>query len=189
MYIKADKQRSHSESLEHERILSEAQQFRSNGQFHEAMTKVETILDSEHVGPEAKLLRARTVLGLQGPTEAVTELEKLLNVQDEIACQAHFLLARIYLEGDPGDPERTKEYQQKAKEHQQKGEKLFSESAEAYFNRSMMAGTVNETLEWLNKAVDLDPGHYDSREARALAYHALRKYDEMEIDGKGNSTK
>ncbi len=45
-----------------------------------------------------------------------------------------------------------------------------------------MAGTVNKTLEWLNKAVDLDPGHYDSREARALAYYALRKYDGMEID-------
>ncbi|MGD8501522.1 MAG: tetratricopeptide repeat protein, partial [Phycisphaerales bacterium] len=70
----------------------------------------------------------------------------------------------------------------KAKEHQRKGEKLFSESAEAYFNRSMMAGTVNKTLEWLNKAIDFEPGHYDSREARALAYYALRKYDEMEID-------
>ena len=110
------------------------------------------------------------------------ELQQLLNVQDEIACQAHFLLARIYLESDPGDPETTQEYQQKAKEHQQEGEKLFSESAEAYFNRSIMAGTVKKTLEWLNKAVDLDPGHYDSREARALAYYALRKYNEMEID-------
>jgi len=45
-----------------------------------------------------------------------------------------------------------------------------------------MAGTVNKTLEWLNKAIDFEPGHYDSREARALAYYALRKYDEMEID-------
>jgi tetratricopeptide (TPR) repeat protein len=119
---------------------------------------------------------------LQGPVDAVKELEELLDERDEIACQAHFLLARIYLESDPGDLETTEEYQQKAKEHQQKGEELFSESAEAYFNRSMMAGTVNKTLEWLNKAIDFDPGHYDSREARALAYYALRKYDEMEID-------
>ncbi|UCE50549.1 MAG: PD40 domain-containing protein [Phycisphaerales bacterium] len=182
MYIKADKQRNHSESLEHERNLSEAQQFRSNGQFQEALTKVETILDSEHVGAKAQLLRARLVLELQGPGDAVNELQQLLNEQDEIACQAHFLLARIYLESQPGDPETIEEYQQKAKENQQRGEKLFSESAEAYFNRSMMAGTVNEALEWLNKAVELHPGHYDSREARALTYHALRKYDEMEID-------
>ena len=182
MYIKADKQRSNAELLEHERILSEAQQFRSNGQFQEALTQIKSILDSEHVGAKARLLRSRLVLELQGPGDAVKELQQLLNEPDEIACQAHFLLARIYLESDPGDPNTTQNYQQKAKEHQQKGETLFSETAEAYFNRSMMAGTVNKTLEWLNKAVELDPGHYDSLEARALAYYALREYDRMEID-------
>jgi len=182
MYIGAVNRGKEAESLEHTHILSKAMEFRSNGQFQDALTEVETILDSEHVGPKARLLRARLVLELQGPADAVKELEMLLNERDEITCQAHFLLARIYLESDPGNPETTKEYQQKAKEHQQRGEKLFSESAEAYFNRSMMAGTVNKTLEWLNKAIDFDPGHYDSREARALAYYALRKYGQMEID-------
>ncbi len=182
MYIGAVNRGKEAEFLRHTNILSKAMELRSSGQFQEALAKVETILNSEHVGPKARLLRARLVLELQGPAAAVKELEKLLNERDEIACQAHFLLARIYLESDPGDPETTEEYQQKVKEHQQKGEKLFSESAEAYFNRSMMAGTVNKTLEWLNKAVDFDPGHYDSREARALAYYAVRKYDGMEID-------
>ena len=46
----------------------------------------------------------------------------------------------------------------------------------------MMAGTVDKTLEWLDKALELDPGHYDSLKARALAHYALKKYDEMEID-------
>ena len=182
MYVQAANRSKAAKSLEHKDILSKATEYRSKGQFQEALTEVETILKSEHVGPKARLLRARLVLELQGPADAVKELEKLLNERDEIACQAHFLLARIYLESDPRDPETTKEYQQKAKAHQQKGEKLFSESAEAYFNRSMMAGTVNETLEWLNKAIDFDPGHYDSLEARALAYYVLRKYDEMESD-------
>ena len=182
MYVQAVNRGKEAESLKHRDILSKAMELRSSGQFQEALTKVEAIVDSEHVGPKARLLRARLVLELQGPAAAVKELQKLLNERDEIACQAHFLLARIYLESAPGDAETTEEYQQKVKEHQQKGEKLFSESAEAYFNRSMMAGTVNKTLEWLNKAVDFDPGHYDSREARALAYYALRKYDEMEID-------
>jgi tetratricopeptide (TPR) repeat protein len=192
MYLRVVKRGKEAESLKHRDILSKAMELRSNGQFQEALTKVETVLNSEYISPEAHLLRARLVLGLyesdpntvakQGPAGAVKELEKLLNERDEIACQAHFLLARIYLESAPGDPETAEEYQQKAKEHQQKGEKLFSESAEAYFNRSMMAGTVINTLEWLNKAVDFDPGHYDSLEARALAYYALRKYDEMEMD-------
>ncbi|MHC4143732.1 MAG: protein kinase domain-containing protein [Planctomycetota bacterium] len=182
MYLRGVKRVRESEFLEHKDILSKAMEFRSMGRFEDALTGLDPILNSEHVGPAARLLRARLVLELQGPRDAVKELQQLLNVQDEIACQAHFLLARIYLESDPGDPETTEEYQQKAKEHQQEGEKLFSESAEAYFNRSIMAGTVMKTLEWLNKAVDLDPGHYDSREARALTYYALRKYDEMEID-------
>ncbi|MHC4072096.1 MAG: protein kinase domain-containing protein [Planctomycetota bacterium] len=182
MYLRGVKRVRESEFLEHKDILSKAMEFRSMGRFEDALTGLDPILNSEHIGPAARLLRARLVLELQGPRDAVKELQQLLNVQDEIACQAHFLLARIYLESDPGDPETTQEYQQKAKEHQEEGEKLFSESAEAYFNRSIMAGTVTKTLEWLNKAVDLDPGHYDSREARALAYYALRKYDEMEID-------
>jgi len=182
MYLKAANRSMKAESLEHTNMLSKAMELRSNGQFQEALTEVKTMINSEYVGPKARLLHARLVLELQGPADAVKELEKLVNERDEIACQAHFLLARIYLESDPGDPETTEEYQQKAKEHQQTGEKLFSESAEAYFNRSMMAGTVDATLEWLDKALEHNPGHYDSLEARALAYYALKEYDRMEID-------
>jgi tetratricopeptide (TPR) repeat protein len=182
MYFQERNRGEEAEFLKHKDVLSKAMEFRSMGRFEAALTGLDPILNSEHVGPAARLLRGRLVLELQGPRDAVKELQQLLNERDEVACQAHFLLARIYLESDPGDPETTQKYQQKAKEHQQEGEKLFSESAEAYFNRSIMASTVIKTLEWLNKAVDLDPGHYDSREARALAYYALRKYDEMEID-------
>ncbi|MHC4315299.1 MAG: hypothetical protein ACYSW3_22870 [Planctomycetota bacterium] len=182
MYVQERNRGEEAAFLKHKDVLSKAMEFRSMGRFEDALTGLKPILKSEHVGPAARLLRGRLVLELQGPRDAVKELQKLLNERDEVACQAHFLLARIYLESDPGDPETTKKYQQKAKEHQQEGEKLFSESAEAYFNRSIMAGTVMKSLEWLNKAVDLDPGHYDSREARALAYYALRKYSEMEIN-------
>jgi serine/threonine protein kinase len=182
MYVQSVNQGKETESFEHTNILSKAQEFCSKGQFQEALTEVAAILNSEHVGPEAHLLRARLVLELQGPEEALEELQKLLNERDEIACQAHFLLARIYLESNPGDPNTTQEYQQKAREHQQKGEELFSESAEAYFNRAMIAGTVNKTLECLNKAVELDPGHYPSRKARALAYYAIGDYRNMERD-------
>ncbi|MHC4603042.1 MAG: protein kinase domain-containing protein [Planctomycetota bacterium] len=182
MYVQSVNRGKEAESLKDRDTLSKAMELRSNGQFQEALTKVENIVDSEHVGPKAHLLRGRLVLELQGPAAAVKELEKLLDERDEIACQAHFLLARIYLESDPGDPETTEEYKEKAKEHQHKGEELFSESAEAYFNRSMMAGTVNKTLEWLNKGIDFDPGHYDSREARAMTYYALRDYRNMERD-------
>jgi serine/threonine protein kinase/Flp pilus assembly protein TadD len=182
MYIQAASRSKASESLEHKDILSKATEYRSKGQFEEALAQVETILDSEHIGPEARWLRARTVLQLQGPAEATNQLEELTSERDDIASQAHFLLARIYLETDPNDPEDIPDYQRKGRDHQQKGERLFSETAEAYFNRSMMVGTVNKTLEWLNKALELDPGHYDSLEARALAHYALKKCDEMGMD-------
>ncbi|MFC1634806.1 protein kinase [Planctomycetota bacterium] len=182
MYVNAANRNKEAESLQHTNILSKVKEYRSKGQFEEALAQVETILDSEHVGPQAQLLRAQIVLNMQGPDEAINLLEKLTSEQDEIASQAHFLLARIYLETDPDKPEDAPEYQQKGKHHQQEGEKLFSESPEAYYNRSMMAGSVNSILKWLDEALKLDPSHYDSLEAQALAYYALNKYDEMEID-------
>ena len=182
MYIQGLQRTSAVQAIEHRNVLRNAMELRSRGQFQDALDKIKDILSSKHVGPEAQLLHARLILELAGPSEAVKELQSLLTAPDEVACQAHFLLARIYLENAPRDPQTSEEYSRKAKEHQQQGERLFSESAEACFNRSMMAGTVNKTLEWLNRALELNPGHYDSLEARALAYYALKDYDRMDTD-------
>ncbi|NIS52951.1 MAG: protein kinase [Phycisphaerae bacterium] len=188
MYVQAHNRGKEAEFLKHKDILSKAMEFRSRGQFQDALNTVEDMLSSKHVGPEARLLRGRLILELHGPVDAVKELEELIKEREEIASQAHLLLARIYLESDPGDPKTTKQYQQKAKEHQQEGEKLFSETAEAYFNQAMIVGTVKKTLECLNKAVELEPGHYPSRKARALAYYALRDYRGMERDAVAMTT-
>ncbi|MHC4508643.1 MAG: protein kinase domain-containing protein [Planctomycetota bacterium] len=182
MYVQGLKRSSEVQAIEHRNILSNAMELRSRGQFQEATDKIAGILTSKHVGPEAHLLHARLILELEGPTEAVEELQPLLSERDEVACQAHFLLARIYLESAAADAATAQEYQQKAKEHQQQGETLFSESAEACFNRSMMAGTVNKTLEWLDEALKLDPGHYDSLQARAVAHYAIKDYDQTDTD-------
>ena len=182
MYVQGLQRTSALQAIEHRNILSNAMELRSRGQFQDALDKIKDILSSKHVGPEARLLHARLILELAGPTEAVKELQSLLTAPDDVACQAHFLLARIYLENAPRDPQTSEEYSRKAKEHQQQGERLFSESAEACFNRSMMAGTVNKTLEWLNRALELNPGHYDSLEARALAYYAIKEYNRMDTD-------
>ena len=182
MYVQAANRSKETESLEHRNILSQAMDHRSKGQFQEAVAELESIVDSAHVGPEARLLHARTVLELQGPTEAISQLETLTNERHEIAWQAHLLLARIYLETNPDDPKTVQEYQRRGRQHQQEGEKLFSESAEAYFNRAMIAGTVDKNLEYLGKALEIDSGHYAARRARALGYYALRDYRNMERD-------
>jgi hypothetical protein len=77
MYAQAVNRGKEAESLKHRDILSKAMELRSNGQFQEALTKVETIVDSEHVGPKTRLLHARLVLELQGPAAAVKGLQKL----------------------------------------------------------------------------------------------------------------
>jgi len=182
MYVQSVNRGKEAESFEHREVLSKAQEFRSNGQFQEALAKIETIVDSKYVGPEAHLLHARLVMELREPAEALAELQSLLNERDEIACQAHFLIARIYLESDLISAGTAQQRQQKAKEHQQKGEELFSESAMAYFNRAMIAGTVSKTLECLDKALNLDPDHYPSLRARALSYYAIRDFRRMERD-------
>jgi tetratricopeptide (TPR) repeat protein len=188
MFLRDHQRSEKAKSYEHREILSKAQEFRSKGKLEEALAEIAPILDSEYVGPNAHLLHARLILELQGPDEAMKELQTLLNERDGIACQAHFLLARIYIESDPSDPGMKKQYQQKAREHQQEGEKLFAETAEAYFNRAMIAGTVNKTLECLNEAVKLNPGHFPSRKARALAYYAIRDFRNMERDAVAMTT-
>ena len=184
MYRQAANRAKDAESLMHHGILLKAEQLRSDGQFENALTELKTILNSEHFGPEARLLHARLVLQLQGHADAVKELETLLNEikRDEIVCQAHFLLARIYRESAAGEGEAARMYQRKMNEHKQRGETLSSKNAEAYFDRAMIAGTVKETLEYLDKAVDLDRSHYDSLKSRALAYYALRDYRKMWMD-------
>jgi len=192
MYIRAANRGKEAEFLEHKDILSKAMELRSKGQFLEGLTKVETIVDSEHVGPEARLLRARLVLGLyesdpnavakQDPSDAVKELEKLLTERDEIAGQAHFHLAKIYYESDPDAPGRTEEYRLKWEHHRQEAEKLLPHTADAYLLRAMSAGTVAKTLDLLNKALELDESHYDSLRERAYLSYASKNYYKMAKD-------
>jgi serine/threonine protein kinase/Tol biopolymer transport system component len=184
MYRRAANRAEDAESLINHGILLKAEQLRSDGQFENALDELETVLNSEHFGPEARLLHARLVLQLRGPDDAIKELDKLLNEtrRNEIACQAHFLLARIYRESAADEGDTARIYKRKMNEHKQKGEALSPNNAEAFFDRAMIAGTVRETLEYLDKAVDLDRSHYDSLKSRALAYHALRDYRKMWMD-------
>ena len=105
-------------------------------------------------------------------------LGNLLNERPEIAGAAHSLLARILWESESPNAEKLKEVD----EHRQRAEALLPETAEAYFLRAMTALTVKEQLASLDKALQLDPGHYESRRLRAFTYQASRKYEKMEHD-------
>ncbi len=156
---------------EHEAILSKAQQYHSIGQYQKALTEVENsaILDSERVGPAARLLYGRLLILLGRFSDAEAELGKLLREEPKIAGTAHYLLATIYMGSDHF----------KAEVHQKRAEELLPRTAEAYCLRAMAARTPTEAVETLTEALEFDPSHYPSHKALALAYYALKDYKKM----------
>jgi tetratricopeptide (TPR) repeat protein len=168
----------HQTRTEHERLLVQAEDLLSRGAYRPALSAIRPILSSRYVGPKARLLHARVTLELQGPHAGIERLRRLLKEGPEVAANAHFLLARIYLQGDPNDPQIKRH----AEEHLRQGERLMPRTAEAYLLRAMTEPTVREILAALNHALDLDPTHYGARRTRALAHYALGDYHEMETE-------
>ncbi len=162
----------------HEKSIVFVEDLLGRGEYQHALAEIKPILSSRFVGPKARLLRARVLLEMQGLRAGIEQLQELLGERPEIAANAHFLLARIYLEAAPDDL-RMKA---KAERHLQQGEKLLPRTAEAYLLRAMTAPTVQQTLDWLNDALELDPTHHGARRARALACYALGDYRDMETE-------
>ena len=104
----------------HERLLVLVEDLLSRGEYQKALAEIKPILPSRYVGSKARLLHARIVLELQGPHAGIELLQALLKERPEVAANAHFLLARIYLQGDPNDPE----IKGKAETHLQQGQRL-----------------------------------------------------------------
>ena len=171
-------QLAEAEGFRHRGILSQAREQYARADRDAALETIAPILHSGHVGPEAQLLQAGILADKRRSDEAVTILNSLLGGRPEIAGAAHSLLARILWESESPNAEKLKEIE----EHRRKAEALLPETAEAYFLRAMTAVTVKEQLASLDKALQLDPTHYESRRLRAFTYYASRKYDKMKDD-------
>ncbi|MBN1816944.1 MAG: PD40 domain-containing protein, partial [Sedimentisphaerales bacterium] len=163
---------------DHLQTIALVEDWVTRGDYERALADVKPVLSSRFVGPEAGLLNARILLELQSPDASVEQLYKLLNERPEIAANAHFLLARIYLES----ASRDLHMKDKAGVHLAQGEQLLPRTAEAYVLRGITAQTVQGTLGWLEEALQLDPAHYGARRARALTYLALGEYHDMETE-------
>jgi serine/threonine protein kinase/tetratricopeptide (TPR) repeat protein len=163
---------------DHVRTIAVVEDLVTSGDYERALAEVKPVLSSRFVGPEAGLLNARILLELQSPDASVEQLHKLLNERSEITANAHFLLARIYLESTARDPHMK----DKAEVHLQLGEQLLPRTAEAYLLRAVVAQTVEGTLRWLEEALQLDPANYDAHRARALTCFALGEYRDMETE-------
>ncbi len=189
-------QLAEAEGFKHRGILSQAREQHAKAERDAALETIKPILQSKHVGPEARLLQATILVDNRHPAEAVTILNTLLNERPEITGAAHSLLARILWESGSPDGERLMEIE----EHRRQAETLLlgvppsggkdpsdprergTPSAEAYFQRAMTAMTIKEQLAALDKALQLDPSHFESRRLRAFTYYASRKYDRLKDD-------
>jgi len=184
MAVRGSKERAHTEALEHRQLLNQAQELFGTGKYPDALATVSELLQSPYVGRSANLLHAQLLLEKQGAgaAAAVPELERLLGTPDEVAGQAHFLLANIYREGDPCAPGETSEFHQRWQEHREQAEQLIAGTAPYYFLRAQAAYGVKEMLEMLGKALKLDKQHYDSLRERAHIYHSQHDYEKMARD-------
>ena len=171
-------QLAEAEGFRHRGILSQAREQYAKAEREAALETIKPILNSIHVGPEARLLNAGILIDNRRSDEAVTILSNLLNESPEVAGAAHSLLARILWESESPNAEKLKEIE----EHRRKAEALLPDTAEAYFLRAMTAITIKEQFASLDRALQLDPTHYESRRLRAFTYYASRKYEKMRDD-------
>ncbi len=163
-------------------LLSAAQADYAGGRYAEASSTLQILADNQYVGAQARLLQVRMSLDRADTDLPLGDLQALLDEPNDIASQAHLLLAKIYLESRADDDKTARELEQKATAHLQKAEKLASDLAESYFSRALLADTPAERIKLLDQALTINPGHIDSRRVRALAHQASRNYDDMEID-------
>jgi Tol biopolymer transport system component/tetratricopeptide (TPR) repeat protein len=171
-------QLAEAEGFRHRGILSQAREQYARADRESALETIKPVLESKHVGAEARLLQAGILVDNRRSEEAVNVLNSLVGARPEVAGAAHSLLARILWESESLDAEKLREIE----EHRRQAEALLAETAEAYFLRAMTAITVKEQLASLDKALELDAKHYESRRLRAFTYYASRKYERLNED-------
>jgi serine/threonine protein kinase len=167
LYHRARTAQFHADSVEHGRILAEARNLFDNRQFEPARSKVEPILNSQHIGRAAQWLHAQCAMELNEPNRAVPELEGLLGPDDEIAGHAHFLLARIYYEAKTSDPAQARQYNERAEEHRREAERLVPSVARYYFLRRQTTLAIGDRLDLLRRAIPLEGSRIFGRPVNA----------------------
>jgi serine/threonine protein kinase/tetratricopeptide (TPR) repeat protein len=188
VYVQAGKERKHATDLEHERILARAEDLVGEGRFSDAADVIKPLLSDTRVGRPAQLLSAKILLNQQNLEMAVSRLEQLLGTADEVAGQAHMLLASIYYEGDPRTPGRTDRYYEQYKHHCREAESLIAGTADYYFLRAQGMYDVQAALHLLDKALELDSQHYESLHQRACIHYAQRDYESVLLDAQAMTT-
>jgi tetratricopeptide (TPR) repeat protein len=169
MYLRAQRALDTVALLETDRRLSAIQKLRADGRYEDALVQIESMLRDEQSNGGIILLRAQLLLDIGNTAEATQELEKLTDTAPTIAGAAHYLLAQVHVSTDPGKSER----------HRQRAEAMLPDTPDAYCLRAATATTAGEALDWLGRALKLDPQHYPSRKAKALLHYGLHEFEQL----------
>ena len=200
MYHRTAREHAYVESLEHQRLLDDVKMLIGNKKYDQAQSrirlsgskkydqvqsKIDRLINSPYVGRQAQLVNAQVRLENKDFVGAIAELEAIANrtaYQDEIAGQAHAILANIYYEADPCGPGQNNNNYQLWKNHREQAERLIGNTATYYFLRAQATSDVQKALGLLDQALELDRQHYDSLRERALIYQAQQDYFDMAVD-------
>ncbi len=152
-----------------EQRLSTAQGLYTEGSYQAALSELEPIGPKAQEDFRVSLLRGQIHFDLGAPDEARPLLEPLVTAEAQIASPAHFLLWRIKHNTDPNQAQR----------HLDAADRLMPDTADTCALHALNTEDPDEALKWLDKALQRDPRHYTSYEARALIFFGLRDYVSM----------
>ena len=152
--------------------LSTVQRLTAEGQYQAALKEIENSALNRTRDASVQIIHAQLLYNVDRKPEAQERLERLVDHPTEIAGAAHYLLSRIKQHTDA----------RQARSHQEQANSLLPRSANGHAMRALTAANPDEALQWLEKALALNPSHYASREARALIRYGMHDYVGMRLD-------
>jgi serine/threonine protein kinase/Flp pilus assembly protein TadD len=161
--------RSRWRQEEARRMVMEARLDLEGGLYREGLRKIDQVLRSDPQSSRARVLRAQLLIELGRSAEAARDARDLIE-ENAGDWTAHLILARAGLPGTP------------VEEHVRFVEANAPATADAYFLRSMLADSVRDRLETLDRAIDLDAGHAEALQARIGCHIRLKDLEAAILD-------
>jgi serine/threonine protein kinase/Flp pilus assembly protein TadD len=147
------------------RLISEARLLLVQGEYREGLEKISQALDLDPRALDARLVRARMLLQRTHYEEAAEEARAVLR-EDPADWEAHMVMAVLGKKGGLADIS--------AGEHMAAVEGNVVETADAFYLRGLLADSHRDAIGWLDRALDLNPGHALALLERGSRYGSLK---------------
>jgi serine/threonine protein kinase/Flp pilus assembly protein TadD len=159
---------SYGQKTESQRRAAEARHRLSRGDLKGAMAAADSVLEFDPANLDARLVRARAHQGRWRWLDAVAEAREVLD-KDPSNWEAMAVIAAAASRGNVPDVD-VKAYLENLAD-------LTPDSAESFFLRGSVesyGGSDRKAIEWLTKALEIDPAHAGALEARSDALSDLK---------------